>query len=369
MYRQRMFQLLRLGLVILSAILIYLIIKYAIPYIYPFLLAIILSFCLNPAVAFLEKTLKMPRGFAVFVILTFTISAIIGLIILIISELIHGTAYLADVIPEHFRTLIFAVEDFINEQLLPLYHNLASFFHTLSSDQQESINESITHFIQQFASFGTNILNSLLLQISQTLASLPGSITVLLFTIMAAFFMMKDWDLLVSNIKKMIPRNVLNTTNKVWNHLQNAFYGFMKAQLILIVITALTLVIGLLILQVDYALTIALFAALADILPFIGTGIIFIPWIIYLFLTGDYALTIALTTLYMVVIVQRQLLEPKIVSDSVGLNPLATLMGLFIGIQIWGAFGLLIGPFLVLVGNAIYQTGLFHQMGRFIKGS
>lgn len=368
MYKQRMYQLLRFSIVLLSVIAIYFIIKYSMPFIYPFLLAIALSLFLNPVVTFLEKTLKMPRGAAVFVILAFTIFIIIGLIILVVSELVNGTAYLARIIPEHFRTFIAIVEEFITEQLLPLYHKLTSFLHTLSPDQQESINESINQLIHQFASLVTDILNRLLLQIPQTLTVLPGSIAVFLFVIIASFFMTKDWPLFLTNVKKMIPKRALDTSSSVWNHLLRAFSGFMKAQLLLIAITALTILVGLLFLQVDYALTIALFAAAADILPFIGTGIIFIPWMTYLFLTGNYTLTIALTVLYMIVVIQRELLEPKIVSDNVGLNPLATLIALYIGIQIWGAFGFLIGPFLVLAGNAFYRAGVFHQLGRFIKG-
>ncbi|SFB24839.1 sporulation integral membrane protein YtvI [Lentibacillus halodurans] len=368
MYRQKIYQLLRFFFVILSVIVICLTLTYAIPYIYPFLLAALLSLFLNPVVTILEKTFRMPRGFAAFIAMAITISGVIGLIILLISELIHGTSYLADIIPDHFRAFVFMMEEFINGQLLPLYHHFASFFHTLSPDQQASINESINQFIHQFAAFGTNILNTLLLQIPRTLSLVPGSITIFLFTVMSAFFMTKDWHILITNVKKMIPKNVLHTSSSVWNHLQKAFSGFMKAQLILISVTSLTILAGLLLIQVDFALTIALFAVLADMLPFIGTGIIFIPWIIYLFLSADYSMTIALTILYMFVVVQRQLLEPKIVSDRVGLNPLATLAALFIGIQIWGAFGLLIGPFLVILGNAFYQAGVFQQMARFIKG-
>src|SRR5699024_11772802 len=75
---------------------------------------------------------------------------------------------------------------------------------------------------------------------------------------------------------------------------------------------------GLLVLRIDYALTITCFIAIIDLFPFIGTGILFIPWILYMFMTAEYAMVIGLSILYMYVIVQRQLLEPKIRAASVG---------------------------------------------------
>src|SRR5699024_11387046 len=70
---------------------------------------------------------------------------------------------------------------------------------------------------------------------------------------------------------------------------------------------------------------IALLTSIVDFLPFIGTGIVFIPWIIYLFFTDHFTLTIFISMLYMIIIIQRQLSEPKIVSKSIGLPPLVTL--------------------------------------------
>jgi len=368
-YNHRIYQLLRFCLVILSVIVMFLVIQFIFPYIYPFLLAIMLSLFLNPVVTFLENAIKMPRGFAVFTVLLLTVTALLGCMILLISELMQGTTYMAKHVPDYFRTFVSVLEKMINEQLLPLYHKLASYVHTLSPDQQANINESIHDAINQFASFSTGILQNLLLQIPAALSLLPGSITIFLFIIMAAFFITKDWHRLINHTKKMIPQNVLHSIGNVWKHMQKALSGLLKAQLRLISITALTIFAGLLLMRVEYALTIALIAALADILPFIGTGIIFVPWIIYTFLTADYALTIALSVLYMIVVIQRQLLEPKIVSDNAGLNPLAVLIALFIGIQIWGAFGLFLAPLVVIIGHAFFRAGVFHQVGRFIKGS
>ncbi|GAB4075002.1 sporulation integral membrane protein YtvI [Barrientosiimonas marina] len=369
MYKKRMYQLLRSGIVLTAIIAVGMLIHYTAVYIYPFLAAAILVFCLNPVVSYLENRLNMPRGLASFSVLFITIASFIGLMIIFISELVHGTSYLAEAIPKHIQSFMSLVEDLINQYLLPLYQNVTSFFQTLNPEQQESITNTIHQLIQQFASLGSDMLNYVLTQLSHALASLPGSVTFLLFTILGAYFIMKDWHLLLAQSKRIVPRSLFEANTRVWYHLRKIFTGYIKAQLLLITLTAVTALTGLLILQIDYALTITLLTALADILPFIGAGLIFMPWIIYLFLTGDYSLTIGLTILYMIIAVQRQALEPKLVSDGIGSNPLVTLVTLFIALQVWGAFGLLIGPLLVIIGAAFYQAGVLHQAFHFIKGS
>src|SRR5699024_5835394 len=116
--------------------------------------------------------------------------------------------------------------------------------------------------------------------------------------------------------------------------LKKALLGYLKAQLTLISITGAIVFVGLLILHVDYALTIAVATGLIDLLPYLGTGIVFVPWIIYMFFTGNYFLTIGLAVLYAIVLIQRQIMEPKIVSSNIGLDPLATLIAIFVGIQL-----------------------------------
>ncbi len=337
-------------------------------YLYPFLIAILLSLLLNPATTFLENKIKIPRTLATVFVLISVSSLIVGSIILIISELIHGTTYIANKIPIFFHTFVTFVEDFINTNIMPFYHKLTSIFHTLNPAQQETISENIEQFIDQIGASGTDFLQNLLLNIPTVISLLPSSMTILTLIILATFFITKDWYKLQHSIKKTIPPIANDSGKNVWNHLKKALFGFFKAQLILIMITAITIFVGLLILQVDHALTIAIIAAIVDLFPYIGTGIIFIPWIIYLFISGNYLLTIGISILYMIIIIGRQILEPKILSSTIGVNPLLALIVLFLGLQLFGVFGLIIAPISVIVLSAFYQSGLFKQLWLYIKG-
>ncbi|MBY7143848.1 sporulation integral membrane protein YtvI [Virgibacillus sp. NKC19-3] len=368
MSKSFLFKILRVLFLIGTLLISYLLISYTFPILYPIIVAVIISYLINPFVTILENKLKFPRPIAVFTVICTMFSFVLSTVFLIIAEIIQGTAFLADKVPEHFHALITLMEDFFNTTILPAYEKLMSFFHMLDASHQVTITEHIQQFASHIATTGAAYLQDFLLKIPAVLSMLPNSLTVFVFIVLATFLITNDWNRLVKSAKRIIPSSVKTSTGEVLNHLKKAIFGFAKAQVILISITAGIIFIGLLFFQVEHALTIALLAAAADLLPYVGTGIIFIPWIIYLFITAEYSMTISLILLYMFIIVLRQVLEPKILSTSIGLHPLAVLVALFIGIQVWGFVGIIVAPILLVVFNAVHQAGITKQLWLFIKG-
>jgi sporulation integral membrane protein YtvI len=354
-----------LGTVFFSIILIY----FAAVYTYPFIIAIMFALLLNPFINFLENRARMPRTVAVLFSILLVLAGIIGLITILVVELIHGTTYMAEQIPFHFKTLILFIEEFIADQIMPIYDKLASLVSTLEPSQQIAVKSNIQKIGDEIASTGAAILQELLQAIPAALGNLPSYLSVLVFSLLGTFFIAKDWYKFSNIMNRVIPQPITESSGNVFEGLKKALFGFIKAQLTLISITAIIVMIGLVLLQVDYAITIAVITGLIDLLPYIGTGIVFIPWIFYSFFTGHYFLTTGLSILYMVVIIQRQMMEPKILSSHIGLDPLATLVSLFVGFQLWGLGGLILGPVLLVVINTLYQTGALQQIWIYIKGS
>lgn len=105
-------------------------------------------------------------------------------------------------------------------------------------------------------------------------------------------------------------------------------------------VTACIVFVGLLIIRVDNAWMLAIVVGIAELLPYLGTGTILIPWFIYLFITGDVSGGFGIAILYIIVVIIRQLLEPKVLSSHMNLNPIAVLISLFAGLRLFGAFGL-----------------------------
>ncbi|WP_373893041.1 sporulation integral membrane protein YtvI [Virgibacillus natechei] len=368
MSKSFLFKILRVLFLIGMLIISYLLFSYTFKVLYPIIVAMVMSYVINPFVNVLEKKLKFPRPIAAITVISALFLFMISTIYLIVAEVIQGTAYLANKIPEQFHAFITYMENFFNTTILPIYEKLMSIFHTLEPAQQLNIQEHIQQLASHIATTGASFLQDFLLKIPEFITMLPNSLTVFVFIVLATFLITNDWHRLEAATKKVIPFSVKTSTEHVLKHLKKAIFGFAKAQLILMFITAGVIFIGLLFFQVEHALTIALLAAAADLLPYVGTGIVFLPWIIYLFITANYSMTISLILLYMFIVILRQVLEPKILSTSIGINPLAALIALFIGIQLWGFLGIIVAPILLVVLNAFHQAGVTKQLWQFIKG-
>lgn len=350
--------------IVLSLVILY----YTASVTYPFIIAFALAFLINPVVTFLEKRWKIHRGLSVIITLLIILSLFAGLITVLIAEMVNGFIYLADVVPENFRKLVDYLESFFFAQILPLYHQLAAMFDNLDPSQRTTIIENIQSVGSQITAALTNLMQGAATGISRFIVGLPNFATVFIFSLLATFFISKDWYRLSNMFKKLIPEQALKSGGSVYTELRKTLIGFIKAQATLISITAVIVLTGLLILRVDYAITIALIIGLVDLLPYLGTGLVFVPWIVYNFFIGNYFLTIGLSVLYGIVIVQRQIMEPKILSSNIGLDPLATLIALFVGFKLFGFLGLIIGPVLLVVGKTLHQVGVFKQMWGFVIG-
>ena len=132
---------------------------------------------------------------------------------------------------------------------------------------------------------------------------------------------------------------------------------YIKAQAILITITFVVILIALLIMGVNHAFIIALVAGIFDVLPLLGVSTIFIPWITYLFIIGDYQLAIMLTVLWLVVVLTRQFMEPKITGDSLGVSAFTMLSFMIISLSLFGVAGLILSPILLILIKALNDQG------------
>ena len=121
----------------------------------------------------------------------------------------------------------------------------------------------------------------------------------------------------------------------------------------------LILFAGFAVLGVHYSVLVAFLIAFLDFLPFFGTGTAMIPWALYKVLTGDYKTTVMLLVIYAVTQLVRQLLQPKLVGDSMGMNPLVTLLLLYIGYKVSSVLGMILAVPIGMVLINMCQAGAF----------
>jgi len=126
------------------------------------------------------------------------------------------------------------------------------------------------------------------------------------------------------------------------------------------VVTFIELAVGLSLLSVDRAITIAALIAVIDILPVLGTGGVVVPWIIVELIKGNIPFAVGLVVLYLVIIIVRNILEPKLVGNQIGLHPLVMLMCMYVGLKIFGIIGIFVLPVAVVILNHLHDNDKIH---------
>ena len=131
---------------------------------------------------------------------------------------------------------------------------------------------------------------------------------------------------------------------KAQSYVKNVLFIYLRSYSLLFLITFGELCLGLLIMGIPYPVLIGLGIAVFDILPVLGTGGILLPWAAILLIMKNHGLAFGILLLYLVILVVRNMLEPRIVGKQIGLHPLATLAALFLGLKLLGLAGLIIFP-------------------------
>lgn len=354
-------------LICLTGILIFLLIFSIAGLIYPFIIAFFIAFLMRPCITKMEDITRLPRGLTIVFCLLICFSVISAMLFIITSEVIQGSIFLKDHLPESIEMLTTKTIHFFEQKILPIYNEFLYYFKQLSDSQQNTVLHQFEHLTKTLSNGITKGLETILSLIPLLFFIIPNSLVTCMFIMLGTYFLLKDWEYLKKQTSRFIPRQIFAPTREVLNYLKRALFGFMKAQLLIVFITGGLILIGLFILKVKYAITITLFAMALDLLPYIGTGILFLPWIIYLIIFGQVKTALGILTLYIIIIVIRQIIEPKILATNIGLHPLFLLIAVFIAMKIWGVFGLLFGPVILVCINACIETGVLRMMFCYIK--
>ncbi len=331
----------------------------AIFYFMPFVIGWILSVIAGPLVTFLEKKLKIMKRLGSAITIILVLALCIGLIYLIISQ--------------------------IWEEISVLIRNFPSMYH----DLERGLSQIGTQGNALFERFPEQIQNSwatLMNNLDDTASSLIGRIgeptievagnvakripSVLIGTIVAfvsAYFFIADKENLGEWVKKVVPKSITSRLLLVGENLKYAMGGYFKAQFKIMGVVFAILLVGFTLMQIRFSILLAIVIAFLDFLPFFGTGTALIPWAIYKFLVGDYKMVAALVILYGVTQLVRQLIQPKLVGDSMGLNPLYTLFLLYLGYRVGSVLGMIFAVPIGLILLNLYQAGAFDYILNDVK--
>jgi len=323
----------------------------AIVFFMPFVIGWCISAIAAPVVNWLEKHFKIVKKLGSALIVVLVIGLIVLLIYLAVSRLVTEVGDLLKNIPDLYEQLANGLSQ-IGQSMSGLFARLPeevrSGFQTMMSNLNEYMGDLISKIGEPTVTAAGNLA-----------MRLPFFLVSVLVSVISAYFFTVERDEVLSWAKKVMPQAVVKRMTLVMDNLRYAVGGYFKAQFKIMGVVFLILMVGLALLRINYFALIAFLIAFLDFLPFFGTGTAMIPWALYKFLVGDYKTAILLFVIYAVTQLVRQILQPKLVADSMGMNPLVTLLLLYVGYRVSSVLGLILSVPIGMVVINMYQAGAF----------
>ncbi len=309
-------------------------------YIVPFILAYFFASLIEPIVKFIERKLRIPRKIGT----VFSILVVLGAIISIFTFLIIRLIKEIENVYQSIELNIDSISGFFTN----LVDQINGFYIQLPVEITDIINKAAQDLVSNLKDLLQPIVNMAQVPIQVALI-LPEVLVFILVTILATYFMSSDKNKIMKFLDGQIPSDWLKRTRGITNNVFVALFGWLRAQLIIMTITFSEVLVGLLIIGVENALLIALIIALVDVLPVLGAGSVLIPWSIINLISGNTKLGLSTFLLYVIVLFVRQLIEPKIVGQQIGVHPLFTLAGMYVGLKLLGVLGMFVGPLTIII--------------------
>ena len=323
----------------------------AIVFFMPFVIGWIIALIASPPVRFLEQKLKIKRKISCAVVIILVIGLVVLIAYLIGGKLIRELMGFMDDLPDLWASL--------GEDFEEIGNNLSGLYNRLPQDIQETLNRLGENANGLAADIIGQLSTPTIEAVGDFAMQLPTILIGIIMCLLSSYFFVAERDQLAETVKNCMPDAVLFRYQIIERSLFKAVGGYFKAQLKIEVWIYLLLVIGLVALGVDYTLLIALGIAILDFFPIFGTGTVMLPWALVKFLSADYKMTIGLLLIWGISQLVRQIIQPKIVGDSIGVPPIPTLFLLFIGYKLAGVLGMIVAVPIGIIFWTLYKEGAF----------
>ena len=331
------------------AALAWLIFKYALGALIPFILAAAVGAVISPWARKISKKTKLPVKLTAAVL----VLAFFGLLCLVlyfaVSRLLVEIGNLIDRLsadPELISRTVQSILDKLNSK----QSRLGLLRGILSADSLIELGIDVPKLtddaLQSILSAAADALSS---AVMNAITSIPSLILSSVVFLISAFYFSADTDRIFKGMSGILPDRWQAGIPSLKSRVGKAVSGYLKAYLLIMLITFLEVFVGLSLMKVNYAFILAIVIAVVDVLPVLGTGAVLVPWSIFAFLSSNTKLGIGLIILYAVTLVVRQLIEPRLIGSTLGLHPLVTLASVYLGLELLGFAGIFIGPIIAML--------------------
>ncbi len=319
-----------------AAAALFLVFRYVFPLIWPFLIGALLAAILYPVIRFLNKKLRIGKGICAVLLLTFLVALIVFVVGLCGYGIIEkGYEFFCDyerymaVVEERAGDCCDWIEGQLHLQSGVIMKGMKGAVMRMSHNWQDTLAGDI------FAGSMSGV---------KKLASV-GLFFVFMF--LSTVLIVKEWD----EKRGGVFTQCRTYADKVLDFLKI----FLGAQIRIIGVIALICLIGFWIAGVKGAFGLAILTACMDVLPFIGTGIILVPLILWRVVNAQYYQAFLLLATYICCMIAREYLEPKFISAKTGISPVLTLVGIYVGVKILGIGGIFLGPLYIVALQILYD--------------
>lgn len=317
----------------------------------PFVFGWVLAMLANPLVRFLEEKMKIKRKAGSALVILVVVAGLSFVVYAVGAKLVKEAAKLGEVLPQIYHT---AEIEFISMK-------------EKWSDVLDGIPEGIMVRMGEVAKTVEREMSAIVGELSlptvgavgEFAQNLPGIIIAVIMCLLSAYFFVSEKDYLTNLVKKYFSGSCCNKFILLKKTTVDVMVGYLKAQFKIEIWVYLSIVIGFWILKVRYGYLIAVLIAFLDILPVLGTGTILIPWAIFKALSGQYMFAVGLLIIWGVGQLIRQIIQPKVIGDSMGMSPMLTLVLLYAGYKLAGVTGMIVAVPLGMIVLAMNEAGFF----------
>ena len=325
----------------------------------PFVLAFIFALAVDPLVRRLQTTLKLKRNWTALLVIVLLIGVAGGIVSWCIYKIINEVRALYNNIPFIYQNLMAEIE-FLKYRLGGIYEILPG-----------NIQNALSTLGEQISNGAANLINTksepFVTGAGSFAKALPKALISTVVFLLSSYFMISDLERVKAVVRKPFSKNFSSKISDVTKQIKKYLVAYVRAQATIMVIAFCVLFVGLWILKVDFALLIAMGTAFLDALPFFGSGAVLWPWCIISFISGNFKMGIGTIVIYIILVVVRQLTEPRIVSKKMGTNPILTLISMYLGYRLLGIGGMILGPLVMMLIISLYKAGLFEAPAGAVK--
>lgn len=294
----------------------------------PFIIAFIIALCTKPLMKLFKNKLKLKSSLAALLSTFIVFSLLLILVTLIVYKITDESRQLLASMPNM---------DYMQNQVSINISKMKIYFNHVDPSIVQKAQDQISNLVSTTFDITANILNYLV----SFAIGLPMFFLMFIVTFLSTYFFTKDMPDVTSSITFIFAEKQKQKVRDILHEATHMLAEYIKAYSFIITLSFLEIIIGFSLLHIKYALILSILCWFLELVPILGIFIVFFPLIIIYALAHNYFVAISLSILWIIVVSVRQVVEPKIVSSSLGLHPLSVLAAIFVGMSTYGFIGMI----------------------------